>query len=98
VSALVRELYVHASNSDDHAAQVDAEFAAAASSLTSAPVADAMARLSNRFHGRSADIGARMGSLGTALSTAANAVIATDSALTGDGNFHFRLRALVSCW
>jgi hypothetical protein len=80
-AGLVRELQVHAADSDEHGRQADAALAAAAGSLSSAPVADAMDRLATRFHGHADDVGKRMTSLGMALTAAANAIIATDRRL-----------------
>lgn len=81
LAALVRELQTHGVTSDEHADQADAALAAAAGSVSSPPLADAMRRLHDRFRGRSADIGDRMTSLSTSLTVAATAITATDGNL-----------------
>lgn len=81
VTSLVRALQVQGSSSGEHAAQADTALAAAVGAVSSAPLSGAMGRLAARFHGQSDDIGTRMTSLGGALSAAASAIIATDSAL-----------------
>lgn len=80
-SALVRDLRLHAADSDDQAGRADAALAAAAGAVTSSPVSGAMERLVGRFSGHGARVGQRMTSLGAAVTTAASAVAATDGDL-----------------
>jgi hypothetical protein len=83
LSALIRELHVHSSSSDEHAADADTALASAASAVSTPQLAGAMQRLSERFRGSADDVGTRMTSLGASLTTAAHAVVSTDSSIAG---------------
>ncbi|SBN63124.1 hypothetical protein GA0004736_2044 [Curtobacterium sp. 9128] len=83
LSSLVRELQVRGASSDEHAADVDAALAAAAGATSTPQLAGAMQRLAGRFRGTADDVGARMTSLGSSLTTAAQAIVNTDTTLAG---------------
>jgi hypothetical protein len=80
-AALVRELGVHAADSDDHSRRADAALRAASGAVTSSPLAGAMGRFGARFRGRGDAVGARMTSLGSAVTTAAHAIVSADGDL-----------------
>ena len=80
---LVRELQAHGATSDGHAADADAALAAASGALTTPTIAGAVQRLAERFRGNADDVGTRMTSLGSSLTTAAHAVLTADSSLAG---------------
>ncbi|MGL3200225.1 MULTISPECIES: hypothetical protein [Curtobacterium] len=86
LSGLVRELQAHGATSDGHAADADAALAAAAGALTTPTIAGAVQRLAERFRGNADDVGTRMTSLGSSLTTAAHAVLTADSSLAGEAD------------
>ena len=86
LEGLVREMHTHATVSDEHGCQADAAMRTAVSSVTSSPVADAVERLAVRFLGQSSGVSVRLLSLGTALTTAAEAISATDGRLAAAAN------------
>lgn len=81
LSSLIHELHVHGTSCDEHAADAEAALASAAGSTSTPQLAGAMQRLAGRFRGNADDVGDRMTSLGSSLTTAAHAIVGTDAAL-----------------
>jgi len=86
LSSLVGDLNVHGGSAAQQAAAADAALSTAVAAATSPQLSGALGRLAGRFRGRSDDIGVRMTSLAASLTTAHDAITATDSHLAADAS------------
>ncbi|OII31761.1 hypothetical protein BIU98_08420 [Curtobacterium sp. MMLR14_010] len=83
---MVGALHVQGGSAAQQAAAADAALSAAVGAATSPQLSGALGRLAGRFRGRSDDVGVRMTSLAASLTTAHDAITATDGTLAADAS------------